>query len=84
MFRDEVPKRFRDSVLDWIGMAYYSPWIGYVGLVLWLPRSPDFTQMDFSSMEKSQGVNVLRCSDCINGLSCSSACFCTSVDTTLL
>ncbi|GBM88486.1 hypothetical protein AVEN_269361-1 [Araneus ventricosus] len=49
-------------------------WIGRGGPVLWPPRSPDLTPLDFFPMGPSQGTGVSRRSDNTNGLSCSSAC----------
>ncbi|GFX66352.1 uncharacterized protein TNCV_343261 [Trichonephila clavipes] len=42
---DGVPAHFCALVRDWLDIAYPSFWIGRP--VLWLLRSPDFTQLDF-------------------------------------
>ncbi|GBM52204.1 hypothetical protein AVEN_170990-1 [Araneus ventricosus] len=71
---DGAPAHFCAPVRDWLGMEYPGRWIGRGGPVLWLPRSPDLTPLDFFGMGPSQGTGVSRRSDNTNGLSCSSAC----------
>ncbi|GFX45345.1 uncharacterized protein TNCV_1026051 [Trichonephila clavipes] len=72
------------AVHDWLDIAYPGHWIRRQDPVLWSPRSPDLTPLDFFPIGPSQGTDVSRCSDNTNGLSCLSACCCTSVDPAVL
>ncbi|GFW19715.1 uncharacterized protein TNCV_1606051 [Trichonephila clavipes] len=62
------------SVRNWLDIAYPGRWIGRQGPVLWSPRLPDLTPLNFFPMGPSQGTGVSRRRDNTNGLSCSSAC----------
>ncbi|GFU83261.1 uncharacterized protein TNCV_3738721 [Trichonephila clavipes] len=55
-------------------MAYSGRWIGHVGPIVWPPRLPDLTLLDYFPMWQSQGIGVLRRNDYTKELSCSSAC----------
>ncbi|GFY06041.1 uncharacterized protein TNCV_3863451 [Trichonephila clavipes] len=45
--RDRASAHFCAPVRDWLDIAYPCRWIGCQDPVLWLPRSPDLTQLDF-------------------------------------
>ncbi|GFS76162.1 uncharacterized protein TNCV_4667331 [Trichonephila clavipes] len=72
--RDGAPAHFCVPVRNWPDIAYPCRWIGRQGSVLWPPRSPELTPLDFFPMRPFQGTGVSRRSDNTNGLSCSSAC----------
>ncbi|GFW86953.1 uncharacterized protein TNCV_1383691 [Trichonephila clavipes] len=55
-------------------MSYPTHCIELRALVLWSPQLPDQTLVTLFPIRKSQGIGVLRHSDCTNGFSCSSAC----------
>ncbi|GFV02597.1 hypothetical protein TNCV_5017651 [Trichonephila clavipes] len=73
MVHDRAVRRI--SVLRYrIGwnMAYPSRFIRRRGLVLWPPRSPELSPLDYFPVGQSQVFGVSRRSGCTNGLNCSS------------
>ncbi|GFX38244.1 uncharacterized protein TNCV_3838401 [Trichonephila clavipes] len=42
-----APAHFCGPVRDWLDIAFPGRWIGRQGPVLWPPRSPDLTPLDF-------------------------------------
>ena len=44
---DGAPAHFSSPVRNWLDMEYPGRWIGRGGPVLWPPRSPDLTPLDF-------------------------------------
>ncbi|GFY23934.1 uncharacterized protein TNCV_4896151 [Trichonephila clavipes] len=50
MIHNGAAEHFNAPVHYWLDIAFSGRWIGYKGLVLWLPRSPDLTLLDFLLM----------------------------------
>ncbi|GFW91833.1 uncharacterized protein TNCV_3400931 [Trichonephila clavipes] len=60
MAHDGAPTHFYAYVRDWLNMAYPGHYFRHMGTVLWLPRSPDHTPLDFFLMGPSQAIGVPR------------------------
>ncbi|GFW14261.1 hypothetical protein TNCV_3548501 [Trichonephila clavipes] len=56
----EMRNIMRTPVCDHLDRAYSGRWIGCADPVLWPPRSPDLTPLDFLHMGQSQGIGVFR------------------------
>jgi hypothetical protein len=44
---DGTPAHYGEDACQWLNIMYPGRWIGWEGLIVWPPRSPDQTPMDF-------------------------------------
>ncbi|GFW90708.1 uncharacterized protein TNCV_2417051 [Trichonephila clavipes] len=84
MMHDGDPVHFCALVRDWLDMTYSCRWLGHGSPVLYTPRSPDLTPLDFFPVENSQVIGISRRTDCTSDSVASIHAACTSVDTALL